>query len=221
MRSVLKFSFPTFVLQFLLWMTLLGVFAPLKSHAAKSSGASIYGDDAETPPATEGEKDMRRETVDVVIPPGGLATPKSTEYFFPYRSSLGFRLGSSVRTATYNDMPNPIQAGVLFSFTLPNLTKYEATADLYSDGTGSLGGSRKWVFGRSKLRPFLRGGVGIIINPKDQLAALAKYDQVMAVGSAGAEYLVRKTQSVRVEFEAGVGIKCMQVLASAGYVWAW
>jgi hypothetical protein len=194
-------------------------------RAAKTSDYSIGSEpsieDAQTTPAAPGAE---KTTVDISIPPPQRPnTVRATEYFYPFRSALSVRFGKSTRSTTYIEgaTTTPSVTGVQYFFLADNLRRFEAGADLNSDGTGTLQFTERWVFSRAKLRPYGKAGLGLVIVPRDQLATFAKFSQYLAVGAAGAEYLVRKSQSVRAEVEAGLSLSGFYTVLTAGYVWAW
>ena len=190
------------------------------SFAAKPGLPSI-GDDDEPEARDESDKGRLRDTVDIVSPPETGAVLQRVEYFYPYRRALTFRAGAATRASSSTNEKSPTITGIQFLFTTQNLAKFEAGADLISDGNGALHAAQRWVFTRTKLRPYAKLGGGLIIDPKDMLAALAKYEMFVLEGASGFEYVIHKEHGVRLEAEALAGLKNFQFGAFAGYVWAW
>lgn len=207
--------FPTFVL-------IVSLSVPPTSFAAKTTPSPDIDAPEENKKIVEPAPLEDRGTVDVIVtPPPKSGIRSEEEYFHPFRHGFSLRAGRVSSSVTTNDTSTPYIGGVQFMFTAPSLRAYEAAADLLSDGTGALHLARRWIYTRTKLRPFTKAGFGILVKPEDALAFLVNFSNYRVHGAAGAEYLLRKSQSLRIELEAAVSMKVLQINATVGYVFAW
>ena len=209
------FLFPTFVLA-------CTVAISSAALAAKTSPSPDF-DAPEKTQAPESAADaVARESIDIAKPPPLKAGEGSQrEYFYPYRQAMTVRAGQAFSTVSTNDTNTPLLGGIEYELMTEERKTYEAGADLMSDGTGALSLAKRWIYTRSRLRPYTKAGVGLLVRPADGLAALVNFVNFRADGAAGAEYLVRKAQSVRLELEAAISTKALVVNGTFGYVWAW
>jgi len=165
------------------------------------------------------------DTLDISKPPPSArtwsASGASDDFFYAYRKSLAMRIGINAGSTVTNGINTPAVTGVQFTGTDAERRVIEFGADILSDGTGDLQLSRRAIFSRTRFRPYVRGGVGLLINPQDQLAAFIKYQNYRLLGAGGFEYTLQKSASVRLEAEASLSGNGLQSAATIGYVWAW
>lgn len=212
MLSNREYIFPTFVLACVLFFSSIG----LGAKVAPSP------DIDETEPIQTHDQSFdtnMRDTVNIAVPPPTKqAIVTQREYFYPYRQAIALRTGLAFGSG---DGSGAKIGGVQYQFVNSTFLIFEAGADLATDGTGSLSFARRWIYSRSRFRPYTKAGGGILVKPSDGLAFFVNYSNYRIDGAAGAEYSIRKSQSLRAELETAVSLKAFLVMATVGYVWAW
>lgn len=210
-------------------MSFAGVFittGPSTCLAAKSSHASpLEGEPdvekKESQNANETDSKYVHETVDIAEPPKTGLRPTKSGYFYRYRQSFTMRTGGMYHWQMPDQSETQTILGIQFSFMTESRSRYEIGADQISGGNGAIHLARKWVFDDSKFRPFSKAGLGLIVEPQNNIASLLKHKNFLIEGSLGFEYLIFDPQSIRVEIEGGLGSETLQALLLLGYVWAW
>ena len=208
------FVFPTFVLACCV------LAAP--AYAAKSTSAPNLDDTQEATAPPENEKEIR-SSIDIAAPPPPRpVSAEEKEYFYRYRSALTFQTGLVYDTRAVNDGTSFLtRLGTQYDFTTEDRRKYEGGADLLSDGSGSLEGFQRFVFGQGRFRPYVKGGLGLRVVPADQLATFLKYENYQLRGAAGLEQLVKDPIGLRVELEAMLSSRSLGLSLLFGGVFAW
>ena len=132
MTSLGRILFPTFVLWYLVTI------APLCRAAKQDPSPDI--EQTPTPSAANPVDDIeKRDTVDLAVPPPiKVGPPAEKEYFYPYRHAITVRAGQVSSSTTTNNTNSPMIGGVQFFYLTPEWGRYEAGADLLSDGTGAV-----------------------------------------------------------------------------------
>jgi hypothetical protein len=218
---------PLFFLTFVLVSLVMpGFFFPgffSSAHAAKESlSPDAVTEQTDTYKKTKSGPEADGTLVDIAQPPPGpkkLVTTNFEDYFYPYRRAIAVRVGR-VFLSTHG-LSEPSLTGVQFWVKTEENISYEAGADLMTDGSGSLQISRRFIFADGKFRPFAKLGAGILVIPENGLAVWVNFANYRAHAAIGAEYLLRRSESIRVDFESTWSVNDVQALASAGYVWAW
>lgn len=212
-----------FFLTLVLFVGLVHLNVSPSAFAATPSPSPDFQDPPpkEEPPSPE--QTMQLEAMDISKPPVRRVQPEEREeFFFPYRYSIAIRLAPVFDTATTVDGRNVIYlAGVQYLFPLQDLKAFEAGADLLSDSSGAIHLSRRYIFSRSRFRPYTKAGFGLRVVPADQMVALLKYQNYQLRGAIGFEHLFRLPMSFRSELEVTAGMRSFQAILSLGYVWAW
>lgn len=146
----------------------------------------------------------------------------SSEYFYRYRNSLSPRAGMVLNSEAYaQDKRFLYIVGFQYLFPTHDLRDFEAGADVVSDGTGRAMFARRWIYSRTRFRPYTKAGGGVKIIPADGLTTFIRLENLQARAAIGAERLLLAPMSLRCEFEVTVGMKGYEALLTAGYSWAW
>lgn len=205
-----------------------GIGILLMSRTAQSATSDPSPDFTDTAPVEESSDldPMVKDSVDLTkvppAPPSGLRAPP--EYFYRYRRAITARVGLLYDTKASEDTNTHTLLGVQYLFPGPELKSYEAGADILSDGTGVAHAARRFIYSRTKFRPYTKAGVGVRIVPSDQLATFIRYENYQLRAAAGFEYLFfvyGKEMNVRLETEVTASFRSVQADATIGHVWAW
>ena len=194
------------------------------AEAAKPVLVPNLDEQEKSPEAVYGPKDQDKfDSVDVAQPPQESTDPnRHHEYFYPYRNALTVRAGANQTTKAADDGKTlHYIAGVQYFRIFSNLKVYELGADLVSDGSGELHAAFRHVYSRGKTRPYLKGGVGLRMDPKDRMVGFLQYKNYQIRGAAGLEQFLRERISIRPELEAAYSLNALQFRATLGLVWAW
>lgn len=226
MRSKATIHFLTFVL---IGTGMLAVPSILFfSPAAAAATAAPSPDFTERPSAHQGTDidPLARESVDMtkVPPPPPTSFSWTTEYFYRYRRAITLRGGSLYDTKATDGEKLHSLLGIQYLFATRDLKSYEAGADLLSDGTGIAHLARRFIYTRTRFRPYTKVGFGVRIEPADQLATLIRYENYQIRGAGGFEYLftlAKREINLRFEAEAAASFRSVQGSATLGGVWAW
>ncbi len=200
---------------------------PSSCLAAKPESISPLGDESakdkqEDGSASQASSKLVRETVDIAEPPPPQKSPARIGYYYRYRQSLTLRLGGMFRRNLPEEQDETFSViGLQFSLKTDHQSIYEIGADMLSGAQGAVHLARKWVYGDSRFRPFTKIGLGLIVEPKNNLASVLKYEKLLLEGSWGFEHLFADPQSIRIELEAAAGRENLQGTLLLGYVWAW
>ena len=167
------------------------------------------------------ESESKIQSLDIAPPPPAVEADREPEFFYRYRHAISFHAGFAYDTKSAAEgKPILSRFGAQYLFPV-DLKSYEAGADLLSDGAGVIHASRRWIYTRTKLRPYSKAGVGLRIVPADQLATFLKYDNYQIRGAIGFEEIVNVPTSFRMELEAMASTRSAQVSLLFGGVWAW
>lgn len=165
---------------------------------------------------------LKADTVDIAEPlPLPPRQPVAREYYYPYRSAITTRFGELSSSTTTNGTNTPVFGGIQYQFTKYSLQTYEIGADLIGNGTGDLLASRRWNFTKSRMRPYGKAGIGLLVQPQNGLANFVDFVNFQIEGAFGAEYSMHRSQSIRIELEFTMSSNSMQTVGAVGYVWAW
>jgi hypothetical protein len=177
---------------------------------------------AEKPP-TEEQKALQ-DTVDIApTPPASLRDARRIGYFHKYRNGLTAFAFAGVDSKDVADAKSQpfSRFSLQYLFSTQNLHALEASADLQSDNSGALGLSYRWIFSRTRFRPYTKLGAALRIDPADEIAAVLRIENVQVRGSAGFERTIGDPMSVRLDAELIAGPRSVEALAGLGLVWAW
>jgi hypothetical protein len=210
------------------WTCLLIAFALAtlaKTHSVWAANASPSPDfidvPAEEKPMTQDQKALGASIDIAPQPPASPDAVRKIGYFHKYRQGLSAQINAVYDTREPAES-KPLTRGSLNDlFSDDQLHFYEAGADLLSNGTGSLSLARRWIFARTRLRPFTKAGFAVVLDPNDELRTFLKVEHYQARASFGFERLISDPISVRFELEGAVGTTAVQVIAGVGLAWAW
>ncbi len=147
---------------------------------------------------------------------------ESSEYFYPFRKAISPRMGAVYNTNAINaDLGALYLVGFQYLFQTKSGKFYELGADVFTRGTGRLHAARRWNLTRTKTRPYLKGGIGWVIDPDQGLTAIIRYQNLQGRAAVGFEHLVASPLSFRAEIEVAAGIEEQEGIFSLGYSWAW
>lgn len=110
---------------------------------------------------------------------------------------------------------------IRYLFPDRKLRAWEIGADIDNDGTGAFSFSRRWVWNQNRFRPYEKVGVGILIDPDDELGTFLRYQHYQLRGAVGFEQLIGAPWSLRMELEGSASARSFQVMAYAGLTCAW
>jgi hypothetical protein len=177
----------------------------------------------EPKPQTEEQRALQQSVDIAPQPPAPPSEARKIGYFYKYRSALSAFFYGGFSTKDYADgKSQPFQRFSLqYLFPTASLDALEVGADLQSDGSGALGLSYRWIFSRTKFRPYTKLGAAIRIEPKDQIAALLRLKHYQVRGSAGFERTISDPISARLDAELIGGPRGVEALVGLGLVWAW
>lgn len=179
--------------------------------------------DTETTAPSQPPADLSKESlIDLATPPPlPQQRMKERAYYHPYRYGLSALLGSHTESNTGSSQGVFYSGDVLFQFPLKSETFYEAGASLNSNQSGSLSFARKLIYSKSRLRPYLKLGFGVRIDPSDQLVTLLKYENYQLRLGAGLEASVYSQLSLRLNLEGVARTSSTQFGGSFGCTWSW
>lgn len=120
-----------------------------------------------------------------------------------------------------NDESALMRGSLRYLFKDKELRGYEAGADLDSDGTGAILLTRRWIYSQTRFRPYEKLGLGIRIDPDDQLGTFLRYQHYQLRAGAGFEWLISDPASFRMELEGSASFHSLQAAITGGFVWAW
>ena len=140
-------------------------------------------------------------------------------YFHPSRRRITFRSGVELTPPTSKALLGLV--GAQIQFVSDNLILYETSFDLFGNRDGAIHFGRLWLFSRSQLRPFTKGGLGIRIVPNQQLATFTRPENLHARASLGLEQTLSEDLSVRIEAEVAVASQRKDIWLSVGTNWPW
>lgn len=197
------------------FLTLVLLVSAASSHGAPHEHSSPSAED-EAP--EEQTKKLDPNMIVTPAPETGRAKSEPLDKgYFPYRQSFTLRAGM-----VEDGDEQPYLLG--FMYLIPNRRspQLEAGADLLSDNRGHITAAVRWTINEfGYFRPFYKGGLTCEMEPKEQLAGLAKIENYLARAGVGLEYVLQRPISVRVEAEATAGTEETAVYFSAGCSWAW
>jgi hypothetical protein len=170
-----------------------------------------------TPPPPNPRTEAEFDSVDIATP---RAIPdRPIETIYSYRRGLTVRAGWETTPKTTKALLGIAGAQVLYFGR--ELKLYEFGADLFGDGEGALHAARRWIYGQSQFRPYVKAGAGIRIVPKEQLATAIRIENVQLRAAAGFEQILSGTISYRIEAEASYATDRFDSWLTAGLVWPW
>lgn len=174
-------------------------------------------------PPTEEQRALRQSIDIAPQPPAPSSEARKLGYFYKYRSALSAFYFAGLDSKDIADAKSqPFQRFSLqYLFPTETLHALEVGADLQSDGSGALGLSYRWIFSRTKFRPYTKLGAAIRIEPDDQLAALLRIKNYQVRGSAGFERTISDPISLRLDAELIAGPRSVEALVGLGLAWAW
>jgi hypothetical protein len=145
-----------------------------------------------------------------------------SEYFYRYRNSMSPRVGMVFNSDEYTEDKRILfLVGFQFFYQTRSQKSYESGLDLVSNSTGRAHFQRRWIFSRTRFRPYTKAGLGVKLVPRDGLATILKFTNFEARGAIGFERLLLAPLSLRMELELTAGPREFEAIASAGYSWAW
>jgi hypothetical protein len=175
----------------------------------------------EAPPSLD-HKQIEHSVDITPEPPAPPNAARKLGYFHKYRQGLSALIYGVYDTQVAANGNSPLtRASLLYLFNDESLRAYEGGADLLSDGTGALSIARRWIYSRTRFRPYTKAGVALRIVPSDQLTTVLKLENYQVRGAAGFEHVLRAPISLRFEIEATASIISVQGLVGLGLVWAW
>ena len=205
--------FPTLVLACYGWS--------LNCYAAKVSAAPDLDDPPEEVTRPHQEQEMRKGINIADPPPAPYIHPDRAEYFYRYRHALTFDTGLTYDTVDSSNAGPLARFGTQFLFSTAERRKYEVGADLLSDGSGSISGARRFIYGEGRFRPYTKAGFAVRIVPADQLTTVLKYENYQIRGAVGFEQLTNGSMSFRLEFELMASSRSQAASLTVGTDYAW
>lgn len=146
----------------------------------------------------------------------------TTEYFFPFRNSVSARMGAIYNSEAFESNYGTLYlVGFQYLFHTKSMKGYELGADLLTRGTGRIHASRRWLFNRTRTRPFGKAGIGWRVDPDQGISTFIRYQNLLARGGFGVEHLLKSPLSLRGEIEIAAGTEFQEGILSLGYSWAW
>ncbi len=213
-------SFPTLVLTVV--VTIL-TFHSSYVFAARGSPSPDFIDPAVgEKPLTDEQKAFRDSTDIAPKAPGAMEEARRLGYFHKYRKGLSALGGYVYDTKFAQDNSDPLmRVSVLYLFPDQSLREYEVSVDIASDKFGAISFARRFIYSRTRFRPYSKLGLGLRIDPNDQLAAFLRYKYYKVFGAIGFELLIDEPINLRFELQTGASINSFDGSASLGLAWAW
>lgn len=200
---------------------MLAIAQPITARAATDSPSPDFADPpAQDPLPTAQQKEFSEATDIAPQPPARPVEARRLGYFHKYRQGLSI-LGLGVADSKQLQDPGGalFRTSLLYLFSDDALRGYEAGAELLSDGTGAISLSRRFIFERTRFRPYTKAGFAIRIDPKDQLATFLRYEHYRLIGAAGFELNLNDPISLRFECGLGASFRSLEANAGAGLAW--
>ncbi len=178
---------------------------------------------SEEKPPTDEQRALEQSVDIAPAPPASPREARRLGYFYKYRNAITafYYAGADSKNITEDKSPFIQRFSLQFLFPTENLHALEASADLFSDNSGALGLSYRWIFSRTRLRPYTKLGAAVRIDPDDQLAALLRLKNYQLRGSVGFEQTLGDPVSLRFDAELIASGRSVEALAGLGLVWAW
>jgi hypothetical protein len=175
------------------------------------------------PPLTEEQRALQQSIDIAPAPPASPVEARKLGYFYKYRSALTALYYAGLDSQRVTDDKSPLFGRVSLQFLFPteNLHALEASADLKSDNSGALGLSYRWIFSRTRFRPYTKLGAALRIDPDDQFATVLRLKNYQVRGSAGFEQTLSNPLSLRFDAELIASGRSVEALAGLGLVYAW
>lgn len=168
------------------------------------------------------EQEELRKSLDIAPAPPLPRGATQIEYFHKYRRGISLMGGAVIDTKRLQNKESALGRGsIRYLFKDRDLRAYEAGADVDSDGTGAILFTRRWIYSQTKFRPYEKLGLGIRIDPDDQLGTFLRYQHYQLRAGAGFEALISAPTSLRVELEASASFHSIQAALMAGLTVAW
>ena len=217
MRS--RITFPTLVLSVIV---LLLASQPLTVLAANPTPSPDFNDTPpENAPPTSQQKEFSESTYISPQPPGSPGEARRLGYFHKYRQGLSLMGAGVFDTKAFQDaQPILVRSSLLYLFTDDELRSYEVGFDLLSDNSGSISFARRFIFDRSRFRPYTKAGVAVRVDPNDQLATFLRLQHYRIFGTAGFELSISGPISLRLESGAGISARSFEFSLGAGLSWS-
>lgn len=188
--------------------------------AANASPSPDFVDPVKQPTPPTQDQIARQKTVDIAPePPAPPEAALKIGYFHKERQALSAVIYGAFDSKETDSLKT--RASLLYLFPDANLQEWEAGADLLSDGSGSLSIALRWIFSRTRFRPYTKAGVAVRIDPGDEFRTFLKFENYQARGDAGFELLLGRPISLRCEVELTASGRSVEALAGAGLAWAW
>lgn len=195
------------------------------AHAAPQ-GPTPDLDDNPQPVETTNVKKDELKAMDISEPPREAQRktrgPLENEYFYPYQSSMGPRLGILLNSERLQNKELLYLLG--FYYMLPSISSrhLEVGADLQSNQVGTINALIKWIYNSTgSFRPFTKAGLSLLIEPDKGLANTIDYKQYSVRLAVGIEDVLKDPASLRWDLEVTAGIKEISVNIVFGYSWGW
>lgn len=146
---------------------------------------------------------------------------EKSDYFFPYSKSLSARVGYLFDNQKFSDKSFIFFGGVILQLRQDISKYYDLGIDLTSDATANIHAERRWIYTRTKFRPYTKAGLGLNLKAEEQLTTFIRINNYQLRWAIGFEQLYLNPMSWRFEFEAFAGLGSVGAQASVGYSWAW
>ncbi len=133
---------------------------------------------------------------------------------------MSARFGGVFDSGQFSDKGVIYLAGISMLYRHKQNQYYDFGFDLRSDAVGNIYGERRWIYTRSRIRPYTKAGLGLNLVPSDQLATFLRFKNYQVRGGIGAEQIFITPMSFRYELELLQG-DVTTIIFCIGYSWAW
>jgi hypothetical protein len=189
--------------------------------AAKEDPSPDFSEEADpNAEAVNADSKSKMDSVEIAKPPPFSPRETQTEYFFPYTRSMSARFGGVYDSKQFGDKGVVYIAGISLLYRYKQKYFFDFGFDLRSDSTGNLYGERRWIYSRSRFRPYTKAGMGLNLIPSDQLVTFLRFKNYQVRGAIGAEQIFISPMSFRYELEL-LQSDVTAIILCLGYSWAW
>jgi hypothetical protein len=145
---------------------------------------------------------------------------RSGPYFYRYRNDFSLS-GGPMWGDDLDDFVGPHwQGGIQHQLSDSKLRAWELAGEIVSNETGLLSFSRRWNHSRSRIRPYHKVGLSVLIDPSMHFATVLHIKHYLLRAGAGLEYSIGGSFSLRLEALGLAGVQIQQIGTNLATVWA-
>ncbi len=155
-----------------------------------------------------------------VTTPLPIKKQQEVSYHYPFLQSSSPRLGLLINPS--DSLNADFTFGFTYLFPEYNSPHWEIGFDMTTDATAFIHLAKRHIFyERKPFRPFYKYGLGLLLEPKKNMAGLVELQNYHARVSIGLEDSLDAPMSARVELEVIAAQPNLLVSLNIGFSWGW